>query len=77
MKSKSLLILVVAAFFVLSCTISPKTAAKRGDPQTVGEETLVAGIQYSLGDMDREDMDRVFFTNEPVIKQTHRADSEF
>lgn len=82
MKLKSLLILVVlilvvAAFFVLSCAVSPKSSAKRSDPQTVGEETLVAGIKYHLEDMDREDMDRVFFTNEPVIKQTHRADSEF
>lgn len=69
MKSKSLLIFVIAALFVLSCTASQKFTAKRSDLQT-GRETLVPGIQYSLQDlegMDMEDMDRAFFTNEPVI----------
>ena len=72
MKSKNLLILVVVALFVLSCTASQKSAAKRSDPQTMREETLVSGIQYSLEDlegMDMEDMDRAFFTNEPVISK--------
>ena len=72
MKSKSLLILAIAVLFVLSCTVSQKSAVKRSDPQTVREGTLVSGIKYSLEDlesMDMEDMDRAFFTNEPVISK--------
>ncbi len=76
MKSKSLLTLVIAAIFSLSCAASQKSAAKRSDPQTVGEETLVSGIRYSLQDlenMDREDMDRAFFTNEPDLYAKKRT----
>jgi len=122
MRSKSLLMFIVAAFFLLSCaTVGPKSALQRNDPQTVVEEKwvsgiqyylediydydadskilpdyfailskfnedlfptaetvakqmLVSGIRYYLEDMDMEDMDRAFYTNEPVIKQT--ADSK-
>jgi len=80
MKSKSLLILIIAALFVIGCTVSYESAAKRSDPQTVRDETLVSGTHYSLQDlegMDTEDMDRAFFTNEPVIsnqiKQTAKS----
>jgi hypothetical protein len=53
MKLKSLLILVFAAFLVLSYVFTPQSAAKRSDSQTVAEETLVSETQYSLEDIDR------------------------
>jgi F0F1-type ATP synthase membrane subunit a len=62
-------IFVIAALFALSCTASQNFTAKRSDLQTV-REALLSGIQYSLQDledMDREDMDRAFFTNEPNL----------
>jgi hypothetical protein len=71
MESKSLLIFVIAALFVLSGTATQNFTAKRSDLQTV-RETLLSGIQYSLQDledMDMEDMDRAFFTNEPNLYQ--------
>ena len=69
MKLKSSLILIVAAFFILSCaTIGPKSASQTNDSQTGVELALASGIQYYLEDI--YDYDDVFFITQPVIRQT-------
>ena len=58
MRSKSLLMFIVAAFFLLSCaTVGPKSALQRNNPQTVVEEKWVSGIQYYLEDIYDYDAD--------------------
>lgn len=68
MKSKSLLMFIVAAFLILSCTtVGPKSALQRNSSQTVSEEKWVSRIPYYLEDI--YDYDDVFFITQPVVKQ--------
>jgi len=68
MKLKSSLILIVAAFFILSCaTIGPKPASQSNDSQTGVELAFASGIQYYLEDVYDYD---ILFMIQPMIKQT-------
>jgi hypothetical protein len=67
-KLKSSLILIVAAFFILSCaTIGPKSASQTNDSQTGVEVALASGIEYYLEDIYDYD---VLFIIQPVVRQT-------
>jgi hypothetical protein len=69
MKSKSLLMFIVAAILILSCaTVGPKSAPQRNSSQTVVEEKWVSRIPCYLEDI--YDYDEVFFITQPVVKQT-------
>jgi len=52
MKLKSLLILIVAGLFVLSCAVvGPKSDPLTSDSQAYKEQRWVSGIQYYLEDI--------------------------
>lgn len=76
MKSKSLLMFIVAAFLILSCaTVGPKSALQRNSSQTVVEEKWVSRIPYYLEDI--YDYDEVFFITQPVIRQTLASGNQY
>ena len=76
MKSRSILMFIVAAFFILSCTtVGPESNLQRNDPQAAGSERWVSGIQYYFEDI--YDYDEVFFITQPIVRQTLASGNQY
>ena len=68
MKSKSLLIFIVAALFLHSCaTVEPNPTPLVGDYQSMAEQTLVSPVFNETA----------FFITEPVPEQTLVSGSQY
>jgi len=76
MKSRSMLMFIVAALFILSCaTVGPESGLQRNNPQAAASEKWVSGIQYSLEDI--YDYDEVFLITQPIVRQTLASGNQY